>query len=232
MDEKQIKKEEGTRQSPIIPETETNASSQYVPLNESTKKQESKREEPNTFSDIAPDEKKRFSKRIKAGAAVLLLAGCVALGIGIANSTSKSPDTSGTAQQAAKDHFSTNLEPGTVLFSTDDEAGQSGFDEDYTVETTNRSERSTKLYVWDYAAEDGDYVQIYVNGESLGDPFMIKNKPVSFEVPTESEVTIVGTRDGGGGITYAAYYESNHTTYFNGMDVGGDNIYTLVIGSE
>lgn len=232
MDEKQIKKRGSRGKSQIIPETGSNESNQYAPLNEPIQKQESKREERDMFSDIVPDEKRRFSKRIKAGAAVLLLAGCVALGIGISNSTSKSPDTSETAQQAVQDHFSTSLEPGTVLFSTDDEAGESGFDEDYTIETNDQSERSTKLYIWDYAAEDGDYIQIYVNGESLGDPFMIKNKPVSFNVPTESEVTIVGIRDGGGGITYAAYYESNHTTYFNGMDVGGDNVYTLVIRSE
>jgi hypothetical protein len=57
---------------------------------------------------------------------------------------------------------------------------------------------------------------------------MIKNKPVKFTVPTVGKIEIVGTRDGGGGITYAVYYGMNHTTYFNGVDEGGNNIYTLV----
>ncbi len=68
---------------------------------------------------------------------------------------------------------------------------------------------------------------MYVDGTALGDPFMIKNKPVSFKVPTVGEVKVVGTRDGGGGITYGVYYEVNQTTYFNGMNQGGDNVYTL-----
>lgn len=57
------------------------------------------------------------------------------------------------------------------------------------------------LYVWDYAAEDGDYVQVIVNGSPLGDPFMITNTPVTFTVPTVGEVEILGTRDGGSFIT-------------------------------
>lgn len=43
-------------------------------------------------------------------------------------------------------------------------------------------------------------------------PFMITNTPVTFTIPTEGEVEVLGTRDGGGGTTYAVYYEMNHTT--------------------
>ena len=57
---------------------------------------------------------------------------------------------------------------------------------------------------------------------------MIKNKPVVFDVPAVGEIKVVGTRDGGGGITYAVRYELDQTTYFNGMDQGGNNVYTLV----
>lgn len=57
---------------------------------------------------------------------------------------------------------------------------------------------------------------------------MITNTPVTFTIPTEGEVEVLGTRDGGGGITYAVYYEMNHTTYFNGMDENGSNLYTLI----
>ena len=57
---------------------------------------------------------------------------------------------------------------------------------------------------------------------------MIKNTPVALTVPAVGEVKVVGTRDGGGGITYAVYYESDQTTYFNGMNQGGSNVYTLL----
>lgn len=67
-----------------------------------------------------------------------------------------------------------------------------------------------------------------MDGTPLGDPFMIKNKPVSFAVPSTGEIQVLGTRDGGGGITYGVYYELNQTAYFNGMNEGGDNLYTLV----
>lgn len=39
---------------------------------------------------------------------------------------------------------------------------------------------------------------------------------------------MLGTRDGGGGITYAVHYEVNGTTYFNGTEAGSGNLYTLV----
>jgi hypothetical protein len=119
--------------------------------------------------------------------------------------------------------MSTTLAAGTKLLSSDDNYVGG----DLTI-THDSSDEETELYVWDYAAEDGDYVQVIVDGTPLGDPFMIKNKPVTFTVPTVGEIEIVGTRDGGGGITYAVYYGMNHTTYFNGVDEGGNNIYTLV----
>ena len=40
---------------------------------------------------------------------------------------------------------------------------------------------------------------------------MITNTPVTSTIPTEGEVEVLGTRDGGG-TTYAVYYERNHTT--------------------
>ena len=68
--------------------------------------------------------------------------------------------------------------------------------------------------------------QLFIDIHS--DPFMIKNKPVVYTVPTTGEIQVLGTRDGGGGITYAVHYEVNGTTYFNGTDVGDGNLYTLI----
>ena len=119
--------------------------------------------------------------------------------------------------------MSTQLPIG-VRILTDDEnlAGQ-----DLTITHSSPSEES-KIHIWDYAAEDGDYVQVLVDGVAIGDPFMIKNKPVVYTVPTTGEIQVLGTRDGGGGITYAVHYEVNGTTYFNGTDVGDGNLYTLI----
>lgn len=99
--------------------------------------------------------------------------------------------------------------------------------EDLTITHSSTADKS-KIYVWDYAAEDGDYVQVLVDGAAVGDSFMIRNKPVELEVPSTGEIQILGTRDGGGGITYAIHYDLNGTTYFNGTTVGDGNKYTLV----
>jgi hypothetical protein len=137
--------------------------------------------------------------------------------------TSPSVNTSDDAKAALENFMSTNLEIGVRLLSEDNNiTGQ-----DLTI-THSSPSTENKIHIWDYAAEDGDYVQILVDGVALGDPFMIKNKPKEFIVPTTGEIQILGTRDGGGGITYAVHYEVNGTTYFNGMDVGKGNLYTLI----
>lgn len=164
-----------------------------------------------------------FTKRIKRGAGILCIAGIIAMVIFGMSNTSKSVDTSADAKEAIETHMSTTLAAGTKLMSKD----ESYVGGDMTI-THSSSNDETTIYVWDYAAEDGDYVQIFVDGTALGDPFMITNEPVSFTVPAVGEVKVVGTRDGGGGITYGVYYEVNQTTYFNGMNQGGDNTYTLI----
>lgn len=137
--------------------------------------------------------------------------------------TSSSVNTSDEAKLALENQMSTQLPIGVRILSDDENlAGQ-----DLTITHSSPAEEN-KIHIWDYAAEDGDYVQILVDGVAIGDPFMIKNKPVSYTVPTTGEIQVLGTRDGGGGITYAVHYEVNGTTYFNGTDVGDGNLYTLV----
>ncbi|MCH5271301.1 MAG: hypothetical protein J1E83_11190 [Lachnospiraceae bacterium] len=130
---------------------------------------------------------------------------------------------SSAATEALELQLSTELGIGTLLLWSDEEMPA----QDYTITHSSRSD-STKLYIWDYAAEDGDYVQVLVDGVPLGDPFMIKNKPVEYTIPSTGEVQVIGVRDGGGGITYAVHYDINGTTYFNGTDVGAGNVYTLI----
>lgn len=134
-----------------------------------------------------------------------------------------SVNKSSAATEALELHLSTELGVGTRLLLSDEEMPA----QDYIITHSSNAD-STKLYIWDYAAEDGDYVQILVDGVPLGDPFMIKNKPVDFTIPSTGEVQVLGVRDGGGGITYAVHYAINGTTYFNGTGVGTGNLYTLI----
>ncbi len=137
--------------------------------------------------------------------------------------TSSSVNTSDEAKLALENQMSTQLPIGVRIMSNDENlAGQ-----DLTITHSSPADEN-KIHIWDYAAEDGDYVQILVDGVAIGDPFMIKNKPVVFTVPTTGEIQVLGTRDGGGGITYAVHYDVNGTTYFNGTDVGNGNLYTLI----
>lgn len=162
------------------------------------------------------------TKLKKTGKAMILL-GIVALVATMKVSSTESVNTSEEAVKAMETHVSKSLPIGVKLM-TNDEFVEST---DYIITHSSTSEK-TKIHVWDYAAEDGDYVQVLVNGTPLGDAFMIKNKPVELEVPTVGEVQILGTRDGGGGITYAVHYDINGVTYFNGTDVGEGNLYTLM----
>lgn len=164
--------------------------------------------------------KTRYDKKLKATGLILLALFAASVFL---TPSSASVDTSEAAVQAVESGMSTQLPIG-VRILTDDEklAGQ-----DLTITHSSPSDES-KIHIWDYAAEDGDYVQVLVDGVAIGDPFMIKNKPAVYTVPTTGEIQVLGTRDGGGGITYAVHYEVNGTTYFNGTDVGDGNLYTLI----
>lgn len=137
--------------------------------------------------------------------------------------TSSGINRSDMAATAIEEQIATELPIGTRLLFNDT-AMES---KDYMIEHDFEQESST-IWVWDYAAEDGDYVQVIVDGVTLGEAFMIVNRPVEFTIPSTSVVQIQGIRDGGGGITYAVRYELNGTTYFNSTGEGERNTYTLV----
>ena len=176
----------------------------------------------NTQEPIDSSKKKKgpFDKIIKTTGIVLLVASIATF---ILTTNSPSVNTSDAAKQAIKEQISTSLSVGTILMSTDENIGE----KDYTI-THDKSEDESKIWIWDYAAEDGDYVQILVDGTPIGDAFLIKNKPQEFTVPTVGTVQVKGIRDGGGGITYAVRYELNNTNYFNSAPEGEFNTYTLV----
>lgn len=149
---------------------------------------------------------------------------CIALSVALSFMDSPSyVDSSDMAKQAIIDKVSTSLPKGTRLLNNDENIGQA----DYTISHQN-NETNSLIWIWDYAAEDGDYVQVLINGVPMGDAFMIKNKPVELSIPTVGTVQIKGIKDGGGGITYAVRYQINGTNYFNSAPEGEYNTYTLI----
>lgn len=195
-------------------------SNNYIPLED---EHEYINDLPTDSSNKYETNESKFTKRIKRGAGIFLAVGIITMIAYATIGSSSSVNTSADAKAALETHMSTTLTAGTRILAKD----ETYIGGDLTI-THSSNEDETTIYVWDYAAEDGDYVQITVDGTPLGDPFMIKNTPVTFSVPTTGEITVIGTRDGGGGITYGVYYEVNQTTYFNGMNQGGDNTYTLI----
>lgn len=163
--------------------------------------------------------RKILDKPLKTFGGICIVVAIVALIF----SGNTSPAKSTSAQNALTNGVSTSVSAGTIL-STKDENIES---KDYNI-SHNSSEKETKIWVWDYAGEDGDYVQVLVGGSPIGDIFMIKHKPREFTVPATGEVQIKGIKDGGGGITYAVRYDINGTSYFNSAPEGEGNTYTLV----
>jgi len=142
-------------------------------------------------------------------------------------SDSSTPNTSNDAKAALANKISTTLAAGAILLAEDENIGE----QDYTLTHELKGRNDTRIWIWDYAAEDGDYVQVLINGVPYSAPFMIKHKPVMIPVSMPGlagTVQVKGVRDGGGGITYAVRYELNNTTYFNSAPVGEGNTYTLV----
>ncbi len=116
-----------------------------------------------------------------------------------------------------------NIKPGTVVLSQD----ATDTAKDYTIKV-GKNISTINLQIWDYAAEDGDYVQILQNGIPVTEVFMIKNAPVNVAVPAGGIVEVKGIRDGGGGITYAIFNPETGNTYFNRAPDNGSNKYTIV----
>ncbi|NIZ47642.1 hypothetical protein PVA44_06940 (plasmid) [Entomospira nematocerorum] len=133
-------------------------------------------------------------------------------------------DTSPLAQEALSSGISHHLAIGSILLGVD----QEGIVQDPIILHDGTAER-TQLAIWDYAAEDGDYVEIWADDLLITPSFMIKHRPLIMNIPIGSTVTIRGIRDGGGGITYAVNYGVNNTTYFNTAPINGENTYTFVV---
>ena len=135
-------------------------------------------------------------------------------------------DKSDAAKKLMETGTSKTIRVGTIL-STSDSDNVKTF-KTWTI-NHNFNESQSRMWIWDYAAEDGDYVQVVVNGTPVSEPFMIKHKPVEFLIPSNAIVQIRGIHDGDGkGITYGIHFEVNDTTICNRTVPEGANTYTLV----
>ncbi|WP_278382163.1 hypothetical protein [Clostridium tyrobutyricum] len=99
---------------------------------------------------------------------------------------------------------------------------------DFSIDQGN-SYGKIELSVWNFAdEEDGDYVQVFVNGYSQTEPFAIRHKPIKIEVPDKSIIQVRGIRDGGNnGITYGLFFNKTGETYLNTVPLNLTNTYTL-----
>lgn len=115
---------------------------------------------------------------------------------------------------------------GTILASTDENIGLEPRDYDIQMKSGLTTSR---MLIWDFAAEDGDVVTVKVNGSIIAENIMIYNKPIPIEIPIPSVVEIVGIKDGVGGITYGVKFPGAvaNNAYFNVAPVGSANTYTI-----
>ncbi len=92
---------------------------------------------------------------------------------------------------------------------------------------TSPGSGNAKMIIWDSNLEDGDIVQIFVDGKPLHNAFELTNSPAAFSVPVPSTVTIKGVKDVLGGISYGVKFPQDKLAIFNIVPVGGVNTYVL-----
>lgn len=115
---------------------------------------------------------------------------------------------------------STQLSTGTVVSKNDVELEA----KDITIRHHSKASTTT-LEIWDFAYEDGDMIQVFVNNQPVTEKIELLNEPIQVEVPTVGITEVRGVFDGGGGITYAVYCELDKTTYLNNAPIEGSNKY-------
>jgi hypothetical protein len=144
------------------------------------------------------------------------------IGFAVIFRSASSVDTSPEAAEALKTGMSSTLKPGTVLASV--ETAVERFDYEAAVQD---DAPLIELLVWDYAAEDGDYIRVFVDDEPVTEAFVLTHKPVALTVPSAGLLRIWGIRDGGGGITCALHARNTGTSWFNTVAEGESVTYRL-----
>jgi hypothetical protein len=116
------------------------------------------------------------------------------------------------------------VSPGTRMVQEDPQMEPG----DYMVAVPDEGGGPVELSIWDFADEDGDYVQVFVDGRPRTDPFAITHRVTKVRVPSKGVIQVRGIRDGkGNGISYAVFFNKTGETYFNIAPLGGANTYTV-----
>ncbi|MGW9124915.1 hypothetical protein ACWGPW_07925 [Paenibacillus chitinolyticus] len=118
------------------------------------------------------------------------------------------------------------MKAGIQLAAADDSAGLEA--RDFEIEM-KKDTTTSRMLIWDFAAEDGDVVTVKVDGNILQANITIMHSPVALDIPIPSAVEIIGVKDGGGGITYGVKFPGavQNNAYFNAAPVGSSNVYTI-----
>lgn len=87
-----------------------------------------------------------------------------------------------------------------------------------------------EISIWNFAdKEDGDYVQVFIDGVEQGPPFSIRHRATKISVPDKAVITVQGIRDGSNnGITYAVHFNKTGDTYLNTVPLNAMNTYTII----
>lgn len=132
----------------------------------------------------------------------------------------------GNLENVRSNGIGKGIDAGKILATTDQSVELEPRDFEIQMK---KNTTSSRMLIWDFAAEDGDYITVKVNGEVLATNIGILHKPLSYEIPVPSIVEIIGIKDGGGGITYGVKFPgaSQNNAYFNAAPVGSANVYTI-----
>lgn len=145
----------------------------------------------------------------------------IALGIGIFFGS-----PGGGLQDVQSNGIGKGIRAGKVLAVTDDEAGLMARDFDIEMK---KNTKTSRMLIWDFAAEDGDVVTVKVDGNIVQSNITIMHQPLVLDIPVPSVVEVQGIKDGGGGITYGVKFPGavKNNAYFNAAPVGSANVYTI-----
>ncbi|AZK45659.1 hypothetical protein [Paenibacillus lentus] len=126
------------------------------------------------------------------------------------------------------DGIGKGMKAGVQLAAVDDSAGLEA--RDFEIEM-KKNTTTSRMLIWDFAAEDGDVVTVKVDGNILQTNINIMHSPVAIDIPIPSVVEIIGVKDGGGGITYGVKFPGavHNSAYFNAAPVGSSNVYTITV---
>jgi hypothetical protein len=120
-----------------------------------------------------------------------------------------------------------NIPLGKVFHLDDRDLG--GADQNETFEVSGKT---IDVLIWDYSAEDGDQIALFVNDSLVVTPFVLTHKPVAFSIPT-GILKVVGVGEGGlYGVTFAIHIPEIKTTLAKRVTEGNSATYKFGIGER